>query len=187
MSSPSTDFLTPAEYLEIERKAEIRHEYIGGRMYSMSGGSPAHVRIAMNLGREISGQLLGRPCDAFGSDMRVKIPASNMYTYPDLSIVCDAQFEVDTLLNPAVIVEILSESTEAYDRGEKFRQYQTIESLHEYVLVSQKAMRVEYYVRTADGHWVYSALSQPEERLQLVSVGCELRLADIYVKVEFNT
>ena len=188
MSSPNTDILTPAEYLAIERKAEIRSEYIAGRMYVMSGGSREHSTIAMNLGREISGQLLGRSCDAYGSDMRVKITPRAMYTYPDLSVACDPRFEdaeVDTLLNPAVIIEVLSDSTEAYDRGEKFAQYRRIDSLREYVLVAQKKMRVEHFLREGE-QWLLSEISDPEARLRLSSIACDVRIADIYAKVQLN-
>jgi Uma2 family endonuclease len=141
MSAANTDFITAAEYLEIERKAEIKSEYIAGRTYAMSGASRQHNLITANTLSEIHPQLRGRNCEAFVSDMRVKVSPTGMYTYPDDVAVCgEARFEdshMDTLLNPTVIVEVLSGSTEAYDRGEKFAHYRRLESLREYVLVAQ--------------------------------------------------
>jgi len=130
MSSPHPSFVTPGEYLELERKSEIRSEYVAGRIYVMSGASRRHNLIAGNLFREISAQLRSKPCEAYVGDMRVKVGPTGMYTYPDIVAVCDEpRFEdsfIDTLLNPAVLVEVLSESTEAYDRGEKFAHYRRL-------------------------------------------------------------
>src|ERR1044072_8315019 len=148
MTAAGTDFLTATEYLEIERKAEFRSEYIAGRMHAMSGASPQHNQIAGNFYREVSSQFRSRNCRVFIIDVRLKVSPTGMYTYPDVTAVCgEARFEdqhVDTLLNPTVIIEVLSESTEAYDRGEKFAQYRRIESLREYVLVAQNKIRVEH-------------------------------------------
>src|SRR5580658_5380830 len=122
--------LSEAEYLEIERRAEIKSEFLGGEMFAMSGGTRGHSLIAINLAGEFRAQLKGRPCIPYNSDLRVKIEAAGLYTYPDLSVVCgDQQFEDeqgDTLLNPTVIVEVLSDSREAYDRGKKFEIYRRV-------------------------------------------------------------
>lgn len=188
MTTVQTELLTPAEYLEIERHSEIKHEYIDGRMYAMSGASRHHVTIMVNIATSLKLQMRGRDCRVYTSDMRVKISSSGRYTYPGVAAVCgEGRFEdaeVDTLLNPTAIVEVLSKTTEIYDRGEKFDHYRTIASLREYVLVAQTSMRVEHYV-LRDGQWVFSALTAAEERLSLPSIGCEISLADIYENVEF--
>lgn len=190
MSSPNPTFVTPGEYLDLERKAEIRSEYIAGRIYTMSGASRRHNLIAGNFYREISSQLRGRACEAYMADMRVKVSPAGMYTYPDLTIVCgEPSFEdayVDTLLNPTVIVEVLSESTEAYDRGEKFAQYRRLDTLREYVLVAQDKIRIEHYLREGE-QWILSEISDPDSILQLVSIACQVGLAAVYEKIEFTS
>jgi len=188
MTSPDLSYVTPGEYLALERKAEFRNEYIAGHIFAMSGASRRHNLIAGNSFREISTQLRGRECEAYIGDMRVKVSPTGMYTYPDIVGVCDEpRFEdahVDTLLNPQVIVEVL-ESTEAYDRGEKFAHYRRLDSLREYVLVAQDKMRVEHYVREGE-QWVLSELSDAESTLHLASIDCHVGLAAIYERVEFN-
>ncbi len=189
MSSPSPNLITPDEYLELERKSEIRSEYIGGRIFAMSGASRRHNLIAGNLFRELSSQMRGRECEVYVSDMRVKIGPTGMYTYPDIAAVCgQPRFEgahVDTLLNPMVIVEVLSESTEAYDRGEKFANYRRLDTLQEYVLVAQDKIRVEHYRREGE-QWILSEISDPDSALDLPSIGCHVGLGAIYEKVDFN-
>ncbi len=189
MSTPKTDLITPAEYLEIERKAETKSEYIDGRMYAMSGASEAHNIITLNIGSELRSQLRGRPCRAYVADMRVKVSATGAYTYPDVVAVCgERQLEdehVDTLQNPTVIIEVLSRSTEAFDRGEKFFHYGQIESLQEYVLVAQDRIHVDHYVRDGE-RWVFSSISKVNGRLVLPSVGCDVSLAQIYENVDFS-
>lgn len=188
MTSANPDTLTPEEYLEIERKATVRSEYIAGRMFAMSGASRRHNLITGNVAGELRNQLKGRPCEVYSSDMRVKVSSTGLYTYPDVVAVCseprleDDHF--DTLLNPAVIVEVLSDSTEAYDRGEKFAQYRRLQSLREYVLVAQNKMRVERFARQTD-QWVFSELNDPADSLRLPSLGCTLSLGDIYQRVDF--
>jgi Uma2 family endonuclease len=189
MSSPNPNFVTPGEYLELERKSEIRSEYIAGHIFAMSGASRRHNLIAVNFVREVSSQVRGRPCEVYMSDMRVKVSPTGMYTYPDIVAVCgEPRFEdahIDTLLNPVVIVEVLSESTEAYDRGEKFAHYRRLDTLREYVLVAQDKVRVEHYVREGE-QWILSEISDPESALHLASVDCHVALAAIYEKVEFD-
>ena len=189
MSLPSTDLITPAEYLEIERKAEIKSEYVNGRMYAMSGASRSHGAIVWNFASALHPQMRGRDCHAYMADMRVKVSPTGMYTYPDIVAICGEEHfedaEVDTLLNPAVIVEVLSDSTEAYVRGEKFAHYRRLESLREYVLVGQNKMRVEHFRREGE-QWILSEISDPQGTLYLPSIDCHVALAAIYEKVEFE-
>jgi Uma2 family endonuclease len=179
--------ISPEEYLELERHAETRSEYLEGEVFAMTGGSFGHNVIVGNLVGELRQQLKGRSCTVSPSDLRVHIPATGLYTYPDVVAVCgEPRFgdrEIDTLLNPILIIEILSPTTEAYDRGKKFEHYDTIESLAEYVLVSQETPRVEQYVRQDGGHWLFTATSGLDGKVVLPSVGCELSLAEIYHKV----
>jgi Uma2 family endonuclease len=157
----------------------------------MSGASREHILITGNVLRDLSLQLMSKPCEVYSNDMRVKVSPTGMYTYPDVVSVCgQPSFEdnqLDTLTNPTVIIEVLSPSTEAYDRGETFAHYQRLESLVEYVLVSQDKVRVEQFVRQAhaDNEWVFSEVSCEDGRLRLTSIGCELSLARIYDKIVF--
>src|SRR5947207_2358678 len=187
MSSQPTTQLTPEEYLAIERRAEYKSEYIDGEMIAMTVASRRHNLIAANISREISQQLRGRPCEEYGSDMRVRVPSTRLYTYPDVVVVCgEPQFEddyVDTLLNPTLIVEVLSESTELYDRGKKSGFYRTIESLAEYLLVAQDECRVEQYLKQPDGRWLLSDYRSPEDVVELSSIQCSLALKEVYDKV----
>jgi Uma2 family endonuclease len=178
--------LSPQEYLAFERASETRHEYADGEIFAMSGGTREHSLIAGNINRELSLALLDRPCEVHMSDLRIKIAGTGRYVYPDVSVVCERPIfedeQRDALLNPKVIFEVLSDSTESYDRGDKFAHYRTIASLEQYVLVSQKAARIEHFLRQADGSWVYRAQG-PGERLSLVAIGCELAVDRVYLKV----
>jgi Uma2 family endonuclease len=179
---------TPEQYLALERKSPVKHEYYGGEMFAMAGASRVHNLIAGNLHAEIRAQIRGRPCEAYVSDIRVLVSPTWLYTYPDVVAVCgERQFEdseVDTLLNPNLIVEVLSPSTEAYDRGKKFAHYRRLESLREYVMVAQDQVRVERYTRQGD-EWLLTELSRLEDTLRLESVGCAVALSAIYERVEF--
>jgi Uma2 family endonuclease len=179
---------TPEEYLEFERKSETRHEFIDGEIYEMAGANKRHNRISTNIIRLLDIQLLERDCNIYGSDMRIKIASIGKYTYPDVIATCGEEvFEdetEDTLLNPMVIIEILSKSTEAYDRGAKFEYYQTIESFQEYVLITQEPFRVEQYVRKEKNVWTYFEFRNSEDIFKLNSIDCELSLKDIYHKIE---
>lgn len=185
-TQPQKSFLTPAEYLEIERKAEYKSEYFNGEMFAIAGAQRLHNLIVSNLIRSIGNQLRARDCNVYPSDMRVKIAKLIKYTYPDIAITCGTEnFEddhVDTLLNPVVIIEILSTSTEAYDRGRKFQHYQFIESLAEYILITPDAVRVEQFARQSDRTWLYSEYQNLEDVVKLESVGCELALEEVYMK-----
>jgi Uma2 family endonuclease len=185
MSPAKPSLLTPGEYLELERKSEVRSEFLGGRMFAKPGASRRHSLITGNLHRELSSQLRGRPCEVHMVDLRVKVSPTGMYTYPDIVALCgEAQLEddhVDTLLNPTLIVEVLSDSTEAYDRGEKFAHYRRLDSLREYVLVSQDKIRIERFRRDGDA-WILSEVSDPEATLHLESIDCRVAVGAIYEK-----
>jgi len=189
MSSQRTTLLTPEEYLERERRAERKSEYFHGEMFAMSGASRPHVLIVTNLVRELSQRLKARPCEVYSNDLRLRISPTGLYTYPDAMVVCgEPQFaddQKDTLLNPVLIVEVLSESTQNYDRGHKFQQYRTLPSLLEYLMVAQDAPRIEQYARQPDDRWLLSESSGKDASIQLASVGCTIPLAEIYDKIEW--
>jgi Uma2 family endonuclease len=188
---PTTHY-TPQQYLALEREAEYKSELINGQIYAMSGASREHNLIAGNVFGELRSQLKGRPCEAYTSDMRVEVSPTGMYTYPDVTVVCNSpRFEddhVDTLLNPSVIVEVLSPSTEAYDRGEKFAHYRRLDSLTDYLLVSQDKARVEHFVRhgTRRNQWVLTEISGLDGVLRLASIGCDVSLSEIYARVSIS-
>jgi Uma2 family endonuclease len=189
MASAARQRLTPAEYLEIERDAETKSEFYAGEMFAMAGASPEHNAITFNVTTTLGSQLRGRPCRGFSSDQRVKVSDTGLYTYPDLTVVCGtAEFEEGTprtLLNPTLIVEVLSSTTEAYDRGEKFDHYRRLDSLQEYLLIAQDRFRVERYLRQArSDEWLFTVVTDPQGTVALLSIGCELALADIYDGVE---
>ena len=190
MSALEKTYLTPEQYLEIERKADFRSEYYSGEMFAMAGATEPHILIVSNLVIELGLQLRKRPCRVYSTDMRVRVNAAGLYTYPDVVAICGeprfADEKRDLLLNPLVIVEVLSPSTEAYDRGEKFAQYRRLDSLTDYLLVSQDKMRVEHYVRQPDSHWLLSEASGPDARVEIAALKCNLLLADVYDKVEFS-
>src|SRR5436853_4833370 len=187
MASHPKNLLAPGDYLAFDRQCEYKNEYFAGEVFAMTGASREHNLIVANIVRTLGNQLLERDCNVYPSDLRVKIQQIEKYTYPDVIVTCgEEQFEDehrDTLLNPVVIIEVLSESTEAYDRGKKFEGYQYIDSLVEYVLVAQDQHRIERYVRQQDKTWTYSEFHALSDVIQLASIGCELALKDIYAKV----
>ncbi len=180
--------LTPEQYLASERKASVKSEYDNGFIHAMAGASRPHNLISSNLNREIGSQLKDRPCEVYISDMRVCVSQTGLYTYPDVVAVCgEPHFqdgEFDTLLNPTVIVEVLSRSTEADDRGNKFAHYRRLASLREYVLVAQDKVLVERYTRQGD-EWLLTDLRSLENVLRLGSIGCDMALREVYAKVQF--
>ncbi|MBX3290196.1 MAG: Uma2 family endonuclease [Acidobacteria bacterium] len=190
MSAVPKKRLTAEEYLEFERKSEIKHEFYNGRVFAMAGAKRRHNLIALNIGSEIRSHLKGRDCEAYPSDMRVYVNEFGLYTYPDISVVCgEPEFQddvFDTLLNPVLLIEILSDSTESYDRGRKFQHYRGIESLREYVLVSQNEARVEKYVRQGDGFWVLSEAVGIDSTIMFESIDCPIPLAEIYDKINLE-
>jgi Uma2 family endonuclease len=190
MASRQEPFYTPEEYLALERAAETKHEYLNGRIYAMAGASPSHNRIVMNLSREISTQLRGRPCEAFGSDMRVKVQATGLHTYPDLSALCGPprfdDEERDNLVNPSLLIEVLSKSTASYDRGGKFDHYRQLPTLREYVLFEQDRALAELRVRNgASGdRWGLTVVRGLDATIELPAIGCTLPLRDVYERVD---
>ena len=190
MSLQPKPHLSFDDWLEGERAAlEGRSEYVGGEVFAMTGAMEAHNTVVMNIGSELRTQMKGRPCRVYASDMKVRIRAADAGTYPDLVALCgDREFQDgrrDLLLNPSLIVEVLSDSTEAYDRGDKFGLYRQIPSLREYLLVSQHRVQVELYSRGEDGRWTLRDYSALADSVALTSVGCTLALAEVYDKVEF--
>lgn len=182
--------VTVDQYLADERSSLIKHEYRDGHVVAMAGASEQHNLLVAHLLGILYGQLRKRPCRAYPSDLRVKVPSLNFYAYPDLSIVCGpAQFDPKddaTLLNPTVIIEVLSPSTESYDRGRKFEQYRALPSLVDYVLLSQDRMLVEQYTRQANDRWLLTLFQTAESQLYLESVECLLVLGDIYEDIVFK-
>ena len=194
MHAQTVPYLTPDEYLEIERKAEYKSEYLNGRMwplggtpFGMAGGKPAHSIIAGNAHVELGMALKGR-CRVYNSDMRLRVSANGLYTYADAAVVCGKPEYVmgDLLTNPTVIVEVLSPTTEKDDRGMKFHQYRTIPSLQEYVLISQSGPIVEIFSRNPEPFWRYRAIDELSGTVHLESLQCELAMSGIYRHIEFE-
>jgi Uma2 family endonuclease len=181
-------FLTEEEYLEYERKAETKSEYYRGELFAMAGARASHNIILSNLLRELGNLLRKTPCTLFPSDMRVRVSTSGLYTYPDLSIVCEKPIYLDskrdTLLNPSLILEILSESTESYDRGQKFEMYRSIPELKEYILISTKYKKIESFIRTTIFWELHE--SKELEPFHIQSLGVAISLEDVYEKVELG-
>jgi Uma2 family endonuclease len=191
MSALPKTYLTPAQYLQWERRQETKHEYWNGQIYAMAGASERHNLISLNVGAELRTKLRGRGCRVYPGDLRIRIPATGLYTYADVVVVCgQPQFddsELDTLLNPTLIVEVLSKSTESYDRGTKFQNYRSLASLMEYVLIDQNSYYLEHFVRQGQEQWLFSEVKGVEGLLHLPTLDCSLALADIYEQVEFTT
>lgn len=190
MSAHPRPRLTPEEYLEIERAAEFKSEYYNGRMHAMAGGWFPHAQIIGNLIGELHAALRKRPCSVTPSDLRLRVSLQGLYTYPDVIVVCGppqfADEKSDTLLNPTLIAEVLSPSTEAYDRGFKAVQYRTLESLQEYALVSQAEPRVEVFRRQTGGGWLLSEYAGLDGLCRFESLACEIALTGIYAKLTFG-
>ncbi len=182
--------MTPEEYLAFERTSKERHELINNEIRLMSGAGVNHVRIVRNVLRRLDTQLDDSPCEVLNNDMRTKIKLKDSYTYPDIVGVCgelkleDDHF--DTLLNPLLIIEVLSPSTEAYDRGEKFQHYRKIDTLQEYMMISQNRVFVERYLRQTDDSWVLTETHDLNSSIRLISINCTLVIADVYKRVTFD-
>ncbi|MFV2069010.1 MAG: Uma2 family endonuclease [Pirellulales bacterium] len=190
MSTQPIPRLTPAQYLALERSAEIKGEHFDGQVFAMVEASREHNLIVGNLVGELREKLRGGPCEVYPSDMRVKVDATGLYTYPDVVVVCDQpRFEDehrDTLLNPTLLIEVLSESTEKYDRGKKSGHYRQLAWLQEYVLVSQYEPHIEHYARQDEGHWLLSEALGQEASIALPAVGARLLLSEIYARVALS-
>lgn len=187
-------YLSPEEYITLERKAvpdedTIRSEYLDGEIISMSGASRVHNLITLNFAAELRTQLRGSGCEVYASEMRVSFPLTTSYFYPDIVVVCDEpDFEdevFDTLLNPIILIEVLSLSTEVYDKGEKFSHYRQLESLKEYIVVSQDKVNIERFIRKPDG-WSVTYFQDLEQLLPITAIQCELSLTEIYDRVTFT-
>lgn len=180
MSLPKSKFITPEEYLALERQSEVKSEYWDGEMFLMAGASREHNLIVSNVNRELGTQLLERPCEVYPSDMRVRIPHTGRYVYPDVPVVCgEPQFEdpeLDTLLNPTVIVKVLSTSTAGFDFGKKFDAYKTIPSLQQYLLIAQDELHTYLYTRLPDKGWLLTEATGLDQVVRLDSIGCQLPL-----------
>ena len=187
MASNPVSKLTEEQYLAIERAAEFKSEFLDGVMYAMSGGSLRHSDLASNVLAELRAMLRSSECKAFNSDLRVRVSA-RMYAYPDVSVVCGkpllADDQQDVLLNPVIIVEVLSPSTEQYDRGMKFQLYRTIESLREYILVDQDKVLIEQYIRQDASTWILRDHHTLQDELKMDSIGVSLPLRLIYDRVD---
>ena len=182
--------LTEAEYLAKERKAEFKSEFYRGEMFAMSRASREHILIAGNVTGELRNQFKGRCCEVYSNDMRVRVSATGLYTYPDVVIVCgEPEFldaEVDTLLNPTVLIEVLSPSTESYDRGAKAEQYRRIPSLREHVLITQDRPHVDVLIRQEDGSWLLRETNELDQVVTLPSVSVSLPMCEIYDRITFE-
>ena len=190
MSALPKRYFTPEEYLELELKAEYKSQYVAGEIFAMAGAQPPHVVIESNLIANLHASFRGRSCNVYTSNIRVRVRPGDLWTYPDVTALCgEPQFETasnpQSLVNPQVIFEVLSPSTEAFDRGDKFTRYRRLSTLTDYVLVASERMQVEHFVRQPNGAWTMTEYSQPEHIVPLSSLKCELPLAEIYERVIF--
>ena len=187
MAGDTIPRVTAEEYLVADRAASFRSEFVSGEVFAMSGGRLAHAQLIARFGSELDSALEDGPCIVTVADMRLQVVAGETYVYPDVMVVCGepvyGEGHQDILTNPSVVVEVLSESTEEWDRGGKFAQYRRVASLREYVLVSQDAMRVEWFTREGDGAWTYREAVGPEGVVRLEGLGVSLGLGRVYRKV----
>jgi Uma2 family endonuclease len=188
--APKFNYVSPKEYLEMERAAVEKHEYYKGEVFAMSGASPSHNDIAYNINRLIAPFLHGKGCKLYGSDFRIHIPENSLYTYPDFSIVCGkaetTDIYTDNLTNPTVIIEILSKSTKGYDRGTKFHLYRNIKTLKEYITIDSFFVSVEIYTRHANNSWNLTVFKELSDSFYLSTISLTLFLKDIYDDVSFD-
>lgn len=183
--------ITPEEYLELERAAtDAKHEYFAGEIFAMAGGSVRHARIISNAHHALRNALAGKPCDAFTSDVRVRVSETGLYTYPDVVALCGEpelpDDHEDTLLNPTVLIEVLCPSTARYDRGDKFLHYRTIPSLQDYLVIAQDRMHVEHHQRQAEGRWLLTDFRSNGDTIELTGVPARLSLSDLYDRISFD-
>jgi Uma2 family endonuclease len=190
MSSQPTTFVSPEEYLEQERLADRKSEYFQGEVFAMAGASPRHVSIVTNVVIELGQQLKRKPCRVYSADLRLRVTPAGIYTYPDVMVICgDAQFaddQKDTVLNPVLIVEVLSESTRNYDRGKKFQHYRKLPSLIEYLMIEQDQPRIEHWTRQRENHWDFVDIDDLGQSIELTSIGCALPLTEVYDKIDWS-
>ena len=190
MSTQPQPYITPEQYLEIERAAECKSEYFDGEMFAMAGGTLSHARIQRNISTLLGNQLHGKSCEQAGSDLRLQVAGDGLFTYPDIVVFCGepllADGHKDTLTDATVIIEVLSPSTERYDRTFKFEQYRKLPSLKDYIVIAQNRPYLQHRTRSADGNWRAFETADPEAVIQLPSIECSFRLADAYYRVEFE-
>lgn len=191
MSAQPKTLLSPEEYLEQERRAEYKSEYFAGEVFAMAGASRRHGLIVTNLIAELRQQLKGKPCEVYSGDLRLRVTPAGLYTYPDVMVVCsDVQFaddQKDTVLNPVVLIEVLSESTSDYDRGRKFEYYRTLPSLREYLTVAQDRPHIEHWTRQQEDSGNLVEFNSLSQTIRLASIDCVLPLREIYDKVDWVT
>ncbi|MEM6614371.1 MAG: Uma2 family endonuclease [Cyanobacteria bacterium P01_C01_bin.72] len=187
VASPQNSFITPEEYLQLETASDIKHEYIDGEVYDMAGATDTHVTIALNMAVLLRGHLRDSDCRVFISDMKVKIEQKNRFFYPDVLVTCETQDRENSTFKqfPSLIIEVLSDSTEAFDRGDKFADYQFLPSLQEYVLINTKRARIECFRRTPEGLWLLQFYELEAEKFELTSIEFSGKIADVYEQVEF--
>jgi Uma2 family endonuclease len=190
MSAVPEQYLTLDEYAALEESSGIKHEFFEGIAYAMSGASPAHNLIAINVASSIRPQLRGKPCQMYSSDQRFKVEATGLFAYPDASVVCGpvqfADAPKHTMINPTLLFEILSPSTESYDRWKKFQHYRKIDSLCAYLLIGQDSMHVELYTRQEQNYWLLAEFTEQDAMVPLDAIGCSISMIDIYEDVEFE-
>lgn len=184
MALPDKKFLTEEEYLEFENTSEVKHEFYNGEIFAMSGASVPHNIIHSNVFIEIGSRLKGKKCKPFGSDLRIYIEKNSLYTYPDISIICGeilkANKPFDSVVNPSVIIEVLSDSTKNYDRGDKFRLYRDIEVLEEYILIDSTSLLVEKFKKQLDGTWVLTVFESIDQTIKIETIQETFDLSEIY-------
>ncbi len=185
IASPQQPYLTPDRYLQMEDVSNIKHEYIDGQVYAMAGASDPHITIALNLASDLRTHVRGSSCRVYISDMKARIESLNRFYYPDVMVTCDPNDQETSTYKrfPTLIVEVLSDSTEAFDRGDKFVDYQEIESLREYVLISTKRQRVECFRRNEQGLWVLQSYRPEQTSFRLDSISFEGKLEGLYENV----
>jgi Uma2 family endonuclease len=189
MSQQIQAYISPQEYLRLERQSEYKSEYVNGQIFAMTGASRKHNLITINISRELIQQLKGRPCEVYWVNMRVKVRATGLYTYPDVVVGGEPEFEddfIDTLLNPTLLIEVLSPSTERYDRIGKSSYYRTIDSLAEHLLVAQDEIRVEQYIKQPNGQWALLEYLTLDSTARLCSIDCFLPLSEVYDRISFE-
>jgi Uma2 family endonuclease len=188
--APKYNYISPEQYLEMERVSEEKHEYYKGEIFAMAGASIPHNEISFNINRLVASFAHGKGCKLFGSDFRIHIPERSLFTYPDFSIVCGksetSDVYTDNLTNPTVIVEILSKSTKDYDRGTKFFLYRSIKSLKEYILIDSTSISVELFIRQKDNSWNLTEYKQLSDSFYISTIGLTIFLRDIYDDVSFD-
>lgn len=187
---PAPKFISIDEYLLLEESAEAKHEYYEGEVFAMAGGTIAHNRIVRNTLTSLDNFLKGKDCEVFPSDLKIHNQANSLFTYPDISIVCDKaehwNERNDTITNPVVIIEVLSKKTKNYDRGEKFKLYRSLSSLKEYILISSQEILIEKYTRQSMAFWNFTETGNSEEKFQIEAVGFSCSIKELYRNVSFE-